>query len=162
MFIYSVRASTVKLVAVVALCILGLSILLGIAGDDAVYASANGVEIKYGGVRSADGRIEFISQFGLTVNGEPVKEETVALPDTFDRVLNEYNELQKLQGLDLTKYKGKRVTHYVYEVTNYDHAGKVYVNLYICRARVVGCDLSSTDGGGFVIPLAQIDTTKIK
>ncbi len=162
MFIYSVRASTIKFVAVVVLCIVGLGLLLGASGEDAVFAAANGTEINYGGVRSAEERIRFIEQFGLSVKAEPSVEETVALPETFDRVLNEYNELQKRQGLDLLKYKSKRVTHYTYEVTNYDHAGSVYVNLYIARGRVVGCDLTAIGEGGFVIPLSEINSDKIK
>ena len=162
MFIYSIRASTIKFIAVVVMCILGLGILLGVSNDNAVYASANGVEINYGGVRSAEDRIKFIEQFGLTVKGEALTDETVALPETFDRVLNEYNELQKLQGLDLLKYKSKRVSHYTYEVTNYEHNGRVYVNLYVTRGRVVACDLSSTEGDAFVIPLSQINPDKIK
>ena len=151
MFIYSIRASTVKFVAVVVLCITGLGILLGVSGERTVYASANGVEINYGGVRSAEERVRFIEQFGLCVKAEPVTEETVALPETFDRVLNEYNELQKLQGLDLTKYRNKRVSHYTYEVTNYEgYDGKVYVNLLVYRNKVVGGDVCSADSSGFI------------
>ena len=118
MFIYSIRATTVKFIAVLVLCIVGLGVLVGISGDGTVYASADGTEINYGGVRSVEDRIEFIRQFGLTVNAEPLVENTVALPENFDLALNEYNEIQKLQGLDLTKYRGKRVTHVTYEVTN--------------------------------------------
>ena len=161
MFIYSVRASSIKLAAIVALCVIGLGLLLGASGNDAVFASANGVEINYGGVRSNEERIKFIGQFGLSVKGEPTEENTVALPETFDRVLNEYNELQKLQGLDLTKYKSKRVTHYTYEVTNYKHTGGVFVNLYISRGRVVGCDLTGLGEGAFVIPLCEVDVSRI-
>lgn len=162
MFIYSIRATTVKFIAVLVLCIVGLGVLVGISGDGAVYASADGTEINYGGVRSVEDRIEFIRQFGLTVNAEPLVENTVALPENFDLALNEYNEIQKLQGLDLTKYRGKRVTHVTYEVTNYNHGGRVSVNLYICRGRVVGCDLTGEGEGGFVIPLTEIDEERIR
>ena len=162
MFIYSIRASTVKFIAVLVLCIVGLGILIGISGDGTVYASATGTEINYGGIRSEDDRVKFIGQFGLSVSGEPLVDETVVLPDNFDRALNEYNELQKLQGLDLTKYKNKRVTHCAYEVTNYTHTGRVVVNLYICRGRIVGCDLTGEGEGGFVVPLCEADQSKIK
>ena len=162
MFIYSIRASTIKFVAVVTLCIVGLGLLLGMSGEDAVFATTDGTEINYGGVRSAEEGIKFIGQFGLTVKEEPTTDETVALPETFDKVLNEYNELQKLQGLDLSKYKSKRVSHYTYEVTNYSHTGSVFVNLYIARGRVVGCDLTGLGSEAFVIPLSAVDTAKIK
>ena len=54
MFIYSIRASTVKFVAVVVLCITGLGILLGVSGERTVYASANGVQINYGQAAGAE------------------------------------------------------------------------------------------------------------
>jgi len=162
MFIYSIRASTVKLIAVLVLCIVGLGILIGVSGDGAVYAAASGVEIDYGGIRTDADRIDFIKQFGLSVKEEPLVEDTVALPDSFDRALNEYNELQKLQGLDLLKYRNKRVTHCAYEVTNYDHPSRVTVNLYICRGRIIGCDLTAEGADGYVIPLTRIDSGKIR
>ena len=62
-----------------------------------------------------------------------------------------YNEIQKTQGLDLSRYRKKKVTRYTYEVTNYpDYAGTVYANLIVYRGRIVAADLSSADPSGFV------------
>ena len=86
----------------------------------------------------------------------------MSFPDEFDIALNTYNEIQKAQGLDLTKYRNKRVTHYTYTVTNYENEGTVYVNLYVYRNKIIGADLSSADPTGFVVALTQIDETKLK
>ena len=79
------------------------------------------------------------------------------MPAELDRVIAEYNELQRRQGLDLTKYANKKITRYTYEVKNYEgYDGTVYVNLFVYRDRVVGCDISSADPEGFVAPLLKI------
>ena len=162
MFVYSVRASTVKFFAVIALALVALVIALSFGGGDAVYASLDGLEINYGGMKTAEDRLDFIRGFGLQVSETPVTEEIFSVPESFDRVIAGYNEIQKRQGLDLTKYAKKRVTHYVYEVTNWADEGKVYVNLIIHRNRVIACDVSSAEAGGFILPLTEIDSTKLK
>ena len=84
------------------------------------------------------------------------------MPDSFDRVILGYNELQKRQGLDLSKYAKKRVTRYSYRVSNYDSDGEVYANLFVYRGRIVACDISSADPEGFVIPLTLVERDKLK
>ena len=84
------------------------------------------------------------------------------MPEDFDRVIQGYNQIQKSQGLDLTKYTRKRVTHYSYLVTNYDSEGAVYVNLLVYRNRIIAADISSLDGGGFIYALTDFDTSKLK
>ncbi len=162
MFIYSIRASTIKFVACVLLCLLVLGALFAIGSSDAVYASAVGKEINYGGMKTNEDRVAFIEGFGIKVKSEPVREEIFTMPDDFDRVILGYNQIQKSQGLDLTKYERKRVTHYAYEVTNYDSDGKVYVNLLVYKSRIIAADISSLDNGGFVSSLTDIDASKLK
>ena len=82
--------------------------------------------------------------------------------ESFDRVILGYNELQKKQGLDLSKYENKRVTRYTYRVTNYKSDGEVYANLFVYRSKIVACDLSSGDPLGFVIPLTLVDRGNLK
>ncbi len=162
MFIYSVRASTIKFFILIGATLALLAVLVSIGNVSTVYASADGTEINYGGMKSAEDRISFIEGFGIKVKSEPVTEESFNSPDSFDRIISGYNEIQKSQGLDLTKYAGKRITHYAYEVENYDYDGKVYVNLLIHKNRIVGCDISSADGKGFVSPLVGFDKTRLK
>lgn len=162
MFVYSVRASTLKFFAVIAVCLTVLAALITMGNNTSVYASVGGESINYGGIKTEEDRISFIEGFGLKVKDGALKEEKFAIPDNFDRVILGYNELQKTQGLDLSKYTRKKVTHYVYEVTNYDYDGTVYVNLLVYRNKIIACDISSADPDGFVLPLVSIDKTKLK
>ena len=74
----------------------------------------------------------------------------------------EYNNLQKMQGLDLSKYKRKNVTRYTYKIKNYDgYEGTVYANLLVYRNRIIGGDICSADVNGFVTTFdAKINKTK--
>ena len=162
MFIYSIRASTVRFFACIFICLAVLVLLLTLGNAETVYASAEGREINYGGMKTNEDRIAFIESFGIKVDIEPVREETFTMPEDFDRIISGYNQIQKTQGLDLTKYARKRVTHYAYKVTNYDSDGTVYVNLLIHKNRVIAADISSPDGDGFVYALTDVDTSKLK
>ena len=162
MFIYSVRASTVRFLACIIICVAVFVLLLTLGSAETVYASAGGREINYGGMKTNEDRVAFIEGFGIRVKSEPVREETFTMPDDFDRVIEGYNQIQKAQGLDLGKYTRKRVTHYAYEVTNYDTDAAVYVNLIVYRNRIIAADISSADGGGFVSSLVDFDTSRLK
>ena len=162
MFIYTVRASTLRFFMCIFLCLAVFVALISIGTSGSVYASADGREVDYSGIKDNDDRVRFIESFGIKVNSEPVSEESFTVPAEFDRVIEEYNQIQKRQGLDLSRYQKKRVTHYAYEVTNYDHEGAVYVNLIIHRGKVIAADISSAQGGGFVLPLLEVDTNRLK
>ena len=162
MFIYSVRASAIKLFALVGICIALVFTVTALDNNIAVYASAGGKTVNYGGIKTNEDRVRFIEDFGLKVNEEAADIKEFAMPESLDRALLGYNEMQKSQGLDISKYTRKRVTHYAYEVTNYDYEGKVYVNLLIYRNRIIACDISSGNPEGFVLPLLKLDTKKLK
>lgn len=156
MFVYSVRASTVKFFGVIALTLVVLvgALVIGQSGTVAVSA-ASGVD--FGGIKTNDDRLAFISQFGIEVSGDPKEEMTFRVPDKLEGVLAGYNELQKLQGLDLSKYKNKKVTRYTYEIDGYgDYTGPVCVNLIVFRNKIIACDVSSADPSGFIEPLVKM------
>ena len=162
MFICSVRASTLKFFILIGATLALLIAIISIGDTDSVYASVGEVKVNYGGMKSNEDRVAFIEGLGVRVKDEPVSEKSFGAPESFDRVIAGYNEIQKEQGLDLTKYKGKRITHYAYEVENFDYDGTVYVNLFIYKNRIIGCDISSLDKGGFVLPLVGVPTEKLK
>ncbi len=156
MFIYSMRAGTLKLIGVICVALTVLITLIAFVptytvGSDAVNASGNATEISYDKVKSADDVGRFLSQFGWQTDGKPEEVETVTVPEAFDKVFAAYNELQKEQGLNLSKYRGKEVTRYTFRVTNYEgYEGKVFANVLVYRNRVIGGDVCSADTSGFV------------
>lgn len=154
MFIYSVRASSVRFAALIILVLALLVSVITVGAEDSVYASGES-EINYGGMKTREDRIAFIKQFGIEVDGESEKSEKYRLPENFDRVISGYNQLQISQGLNLTKYAKKRITHYAYKVTNAAKEGEVYVNLLVYRQKIIACDVSSLEENGFVLPLTE-------
>ena len=153
MFVYTVRASGLKFFAVVALT---LVVLVGLVlGGGTVLASAAPGEVNFSGMKTREDRIAFLASFGIEVEGE---EECVSfvMPEDFDRVLLGYNELQRRQGLDISKYAKKKITRYTYTVSNYEgYNGEVKANLLVYRNRIIACDISSADPGGFVEPIVK-------
>ena len=156
MFIYSLRASTVKLVGVICVALTVLITLIAFVPTYTVSGGGsadvdNEVTYNFEKVRSAADAVTFLSQFGWEVQGEPVEVKTVTLPAEFDKVFAAYNELQKELGLNLQKFKGKDVTRYTFTVTNYEgYEGTVYANVLVYRNRVIGGDICSADVSGFV------------
>ena len=149
MFIYSVRASSLKFFAVL---VLTVALLAGVwlAQDDVLMASGDGV-VDFSGINTEEDRKSFIEGFGIKLSGEKEESESFVMPESFDRVMMRYNEIQKSQGLDLTKYSRKKITRYTYKVAEYQgYDGEVVVNLFVFRDRIVGCDVSSSDPDGFV------------
>ncbi len=153
MFIYSLRASTLKFFAVACVALATLITLIAFVptlGADSQTVSGE-VKIDYTGIKTNDDRTEFLAQFGWEVKPEAVESEEVTIPAEFDKIFMGYNEIQKRQGLDLSDYRKKKVMRYTYEVTNYEGAdGVVYANLLVYRNRVIGGDICSADVKGFI------------
>ena len=159
MFIYSLKASTVKFCAVVCVALATLITLIAfvpVAAVDRDAAASVNADIDYTGIKTNDDRIKFLSQFGWQVEQEPVEVLEVTVPESFDKIFSSYNEIQKRQGLDLSKYKKKNVTRYTYKITNYDgYDGTVYANILVYRNKIIGGDVCSADVKGFMHGLAR-------
>lgn len=155
MFVYTVRANSLKFFSILGTALILLISLVIFVPDYApvttsAIAAANS-KIKFEKVKTNDDRINFLAQYGWEVDADPVDEAKITIPSDFDKVLNSYNELQKQQGLDLTKYRGKEVIRYTYNVTNYpNYEGTVYANVIIYKSRVIGGDICSSDVSGFI------------
>ena len=153
MFIYSVRASGIKLFAIILIAAL-IVVVIAVSGDSVLASS--GAEISFTGIKTDADRRAFINSFGVSLKDGMVEEVTFVMPESFDRIMLGYNEMQKAQGLDLSGYAKKRITRYTYEMNGYEgYDGTVYVNLLVYRSRIIGCDVSSADPEGFVEPLIK-------
>lgn len=104
---------------------------------------------------SEDEYVLYLNRLGWQVGEKYIEKETVIIPDTFDEVYTEYNEIQKKAGFDLEKYKGRRAQRYTYTVTNYPAPTKseVRANLIVLGGEVVGGDVMTVDLDGFMQPL---------
>ena len=169
MFIYSFKASSIKFFGILCVAMAALITLIAFvpayAGGDTQKPNASGglavdapeaesgvtVSVRYDKVKTADDAAKFLGQFGWVVDAGSVETREVTIPAQFDKVFAGYNELQKSQGLDLSKYKKKTVTRHTFTVTDYpDYDGTVYANVLVYRGRVIGGDICSADVNGFI------------
>ena len=172
MFIYSFKASSIKFFAVICVALAALITLIafvpayagseatqpsgGVAADVPEVESGVAVTYRYDKVKTADDAAAFLGQFGWLVDAGSAETKEVTIPAEFDKVFAGYNELQKSQGLDLSKYKKKVVTRHTFTVTNYAErvsdapVGTVYANVLVYRGRVIGGDICSADVKGFI------------
>ena len=97
-------------------------------------------------------RISFLSDLGLEVDESTLSQTDIMIPSDFSDVYQNYNLLQIEAGYDLSEYKGKKVTKYTYQVTNYNDE-HVNVNMLCYSGKVIGGDISSTALDGFMLPL---------
>jgi len=137
---------------VTALC--GAAILLagwGIAGvfhsrllqqDEAVPASAP-AEAAGEDASVNEGRLAFLRGLGHQADPEPEEVVDVLIPEVFDTAYENYNSLQKQQGYDLGKYKGKKVKRYRYKILNYPEKDvPASATLLVYKGEVIGGDIT--------------------
>lgn len=103
-----------------------------------------------------EARVEFLESYGWEVEQTPRSEVEVRIPDTFDAAYEEYNTLQKTQGLDLERYKGRKAMLYVYPVLN-DPSGEegVTASLVLYRNRLIAADICSAQTDGFIRSITE-------
>lgn len=103
------------------------------------------------GIKSNEDRIAFLAEYGWLVKETPITTEELIVPETFDASYDEYLALQSQQGFDLTKYAGKRLKRYTYEITNYPTGESgTLVHLLIYKHTVVGGEILSPQADGFL------------
>lgn len=137
--------------AAVAVLILALIALLG--GGEAEETSAPAIS-------NNDARVKFLTDLGWDVTTSPVESSQVRIPEEGTEVFNRYNNLQKSQGYDLSKFAGKRVMRYVYKVNNYPGATEpVYATLLIYKNAVIGGDVTNSAANGPIRGFKMPETT---
>ena len=99
--------------------------------------------------------MEFLASCGYTVKPDPARVQEVRIPEDWNEVYTQYNALQKSQGFDLSRYKGKTVMQYVYQVENYpgDNGDPVWATMLLYKNKLIGADLSRGGAESFLRPL---------
>lgn len=149
MLVFSFKMTKTKLALFVVACIAVIAFVTSIISKDAGLQTVVKTDAK---ASNNEERIAFLSTFGWQVEAEPSEIIEIVVPLEFDAVYEKYNSIQKGQGYDLLKYKGKRVKRYTYEVKNYEpkQETKVNANILVCDNKIVGGDVCSVALGGFI------------
>lgn len=112
-------------------------------------------------VENNNSRIDFLGQFNIKVKPEPIETTTIKIPIQFNKVYENYNKIQKENGLDLAKYKGKTCTKYTYSVLNYkDKPDDVRANIFVFENKVIAGDICSLEIDGFMHGFILIKETE--
>ena len=164
MFVYSMKASTLKFFAILGIALVAVIALMILVPTYTVTTTsaiaAKNETIQFDRIKTNADRISFLKQYGWEVEEAPIEEAEVVIPKEFDKVMSTYNEIQKQQGLDLSKYGKKAMMRYTYKISNYsDYAGTVYANILVYKNRVVAGDICSSDANGFIHTLSMPDTS---
>ena len=99
--------------------------------------------------------IEFLDSYGWRAEPVCIEQVSYKIPDNFDEVYNNYNELQKLSGLDLTQYKGRNAIRYTYIISNFpiETEEDVRANVICVAGEPVGGDIMTVKLDGFMYSL---------
>ncbi len=154
MFVCTVKASSIKFFTAI---LFSAAVLVGIVAIIPVIDSAGEVAVAaldYKGVATVEEQVAFLEELGYKADPNPVFSDEVIIPEEFDSVYEEYNALQKSQGLNLEKYKGKTVMRYTY-VLNEEGESKSYATLLIYKNRIVGGDITTLGENGTVSGLER-------
>lgn len=144
MFIWTAKIHKRRLAAILAaIAVVGAGLAIVMANLSRP-ASAT-AEPNPKGVRSAEDRVAYLEGWGLQVSPEAILVEELAMPDEFGTEYEQYLALQSAQGFDLTKYAGKRVKRYTYQVLNHPSGEEVSAHLLLCKNTVVGGELMGSD-----------------
>ena len=156
MFIYTTRLTRKKLsigIGAAAVLLCGLILLLSTGGQ----AEASSTELPSGkNIKNEQDRIGYLQAWGWEIDPDSEIAQEVIIPREFDEMFDEYNTLQKDQGFDLGKQKGKRVMRYVYAVKNHpENREIVYASILLHKKKVIGGDVQCPALDGFIHGLAM-------
>lgn len=84
---------------------------------------------------------DFINSLNICV-GEMICKKDVVIPYTFNANYNQYNNIQKRMGFDLSLFKGCRVKLYTYSVLTEKTES---VSILVYKGSVIGGDYSGED-----------------
>lgn len=97
-------------------------------------------------------QLKFLTEYGWEVTAKAVEKADIIIPNPFDRVYENYNEIQLEAGLDLRPYMGMRGVRYTYIVRNYprDVGEEVRANVICINGKPVGGDIMTVSLHGFM------------
>ena len=140
------------ILAAAAAVILSLILLMGGGETEPTAAPA---------VSGNDARVQFLRDNGWEAAEAPTESSRVKVPGQTSQIYERYNNLQKSQGYDLSKYAGKKVMRYVYELRNYPGAtAPVYATLLVYKDQIIGGDITDTGVDGKIRGFQQTKAEK--
>ena len=157
MFILTAKVNAKKVIAcILALAAVACAVMMFSGSQNAPAVNANTSAAK---VKTNEERIGFLKALGIQPADDPAEFMEIKIPDKFDQVFERYNSIQLEQGYDLSKYTGRRVMRYTYDISNHTSGQAARANLLIYKDTVIGGDVCSVELGGFMHRLGISDNS---
>ena len=151
MVVMTAKVSKAKLIAVVCILAAVICVSLLLLSDSGNAGSAAAADVN-----TNESRIVYLASCGWEVDPQPTETQEVLIPEEMNDVFQKYNDLQRSQGFDLSRFSGKKVQRYVYSVTNYEgSADPVYATLLISDGNIIGGDITVTGAAGQMLVLKK-------
>ena len=149
MFIITAKFSRRRAFALAAVACLALALIA------LPRACRKGAEAPAIPAETNEQRLAYLASLGWAVNDQPIETLNITLGETLEEPYLSYNDLQRSQGFDLTRYCGQTLSRYTYVVTNYPDASlPCQADLYVCDGALAAGDIVCTGENGFMAGLA--------
>ncbi len=159
---FRLRRGILAALAIIVVIVIVLFTVKSCTKPDASAEEAPQVRLTGQTLKNNDQRLAFMRKLGWEVNPTPIETAEVAIPDPFDAVYEQYNQIQLAQGLDLSDFMGVKVKHYCYEVLNYpDEPSDVRINLFVYKDKLIAGDVCSVRLDGFMQGLQSPKTPAV-
>ncbi|MBP9989484.1 MAG: DUF4830 domain-containing protein, partial [Ruminococcus sp.] len=122
MFVFSFKSK--RMVAFIAIWLVAvIALIMVFVASTKKKSVIDDSSINYSASNASE-RTTFLSQFGWSIEEDPIEVSEIIIPEEFNDTYKAYNELQKKQNLNLEPYKGVRAKKWVYSVKNYPDASQ--------------------------------------
>ncbi|MBR2108547.1 MAG: DUF4830 domain-containing protein [Ruminococcus sp.] len=139
------RAARAAVISALAVVLIVLCVAIAAGGRASVPDFATADEVGKYSTAAGDtkAQVKFLSQFGIKIDKNTKKTDTVTIPESFNAVYEDYNNLQIEAGLDLKPFRGEQVSRVVYKINKKEG----YATLLLFKGRVIGGHLSTGEYG---------------
>jgi len=145
MMVFTAKFSKKKMISLLAVVLAAICIIAVI-----IALPARGKQIDIG---TEEQRVDYIQDTLGYIVVERLNTRQVNVPKVFTDVYIAYNELQKQQGFDLTKYSGKQAMLYTYQIGGYEGETNVLIDLLAYRDKLIGGSIYTAAIDGFMTGL---------
>ena len=97
-------------------------------------------------------RERYIDNLGYKIDPKDITYKNITIPQEFDSVYENYNQLQKQSGFDLKKFKGENAVIYTYQL---ESNPQMQIHLIVHNNKIIGGDIASVKLNGEMQPLAK-------
>ena len=155
MFIMSMRMNKKRIIVLCMIVlfgligsIVGLKYITNGENNIKVSSSSNAENLEF---KTQEDIKNYIKSFGWEIEDNPVEVVDVQVPNEFSDVYKNYNKIQKEQGFDLEKYKGKKVNRFTFVVLNYpDMPKNIRADVITYKNKIIAADICSVELDGFM------------